>query len=52
MVLLKSIPKIDKFINDKDFKPFSTKLLTKIVKEKIDALRLNILNEKTKEVNL
>ena len=52
MVLLKSIPKIDKFINDKDFKPYSTKLLTKIVKEKIDALRQDILNEKINEVNL
>ena len=52
MVLLKSIPKIDKFINDKDFKPYSTKLLTKIVKEKIDTLRQNILNETINEVNL
>jgi L-seryl-tRNA(Ser) seleniumtransferase len=44
--LLKSIPKIDKFIKNKTFDGFSKELITKISKEVIDNLRKNILDEK------
>ena len=46
MFLLKSIPKIDKFIKNKTFDGFSKELITKISKEVIDNLRKNILDEK------
>ena len=45
MFLLKSIPKIDKFIKNKTFDGFSKELITKISKEVIDNLRKNILDE-------
>ncbi|WP_419677631.1 L-seryl-tRNA(Sec) selenium transferase [Aliarcobacter lanthieri] len=44
MSLLKSIPKIDKFIMNKAFEGLSKSLITKISKEKIQNLRENILN--------
>ncbi|WP_418178662.1 L-seryl-tRNA(Sec) selenium transferase [Aliarcobacter lanthieri] len=44
MSLLKSIPKIDKFIINKAFEGLSKSLITKISKEKIQNLRENILN--------
>ena len=46
MFLLKSIPKIDKFINNKAFDGFSKELITKISKEVIENLRKEILDEK------
>jgi L-seryl-tRNA(Ser) seleniumtransferase len=44
MTLLKSIPKIDKFINNKAFDGYSKSLITKISKEIIQNLRSDILN--------
>ena len=46
MFLLKSIPKIDKFINHKAFEGFSKELITKISKEIIENLRKDILDKK------
>lgn len=46
MILLKSIPKIDKFINNKAFDGYSKKLITKISKEHIENLRKDILELK------
>lgn len=46
MFLLKSIPKIDKFINHKAFEGFSKELITKISKEIIESLRKDILDKK------
>lgn len=43
MILLKSIPKVDKFIKNKAFENYSTKLVIKIAKEIITKLRENIL---------
>lgn len=51
MILLKSIPKVDKFITHKAFEGLSTSLITKISKEVITNLRNNILNENIKEIN-
>ncbi|MFV7791109.1 L-seryl-tRNA(Sec) selenium transferase [Aliarcobacter lanthieri] len=48
MSLLKSIPKIDKFITNKAFEGLSKSLITKISKEKIQNLRENILNNNIK----
>lgn len=45
-MLLKSIPKVDKFITNKAFEDFSKSLITKISKEKIANLREDILQEK------
>lgn len=45
-MLLKSIPKVDKFITNKAFEGFSKSLITKISKEKIANLREDILQEK------
>ncbi|RBQ27981.1 L-seryl-tRNA(Sec) selenium transferase [Aliarcobacter vitoriensis] len=47
-MLLKSIPKIDKFITNKAFDGLSKALITKISKEKIQKLRENILNNNIK----
>jgi L-seryl-tRNA(Ser) seleniumtransferase len=44
--LLKSIPKIDKFINNIAFEGFSKELITKISKEIIENLRKDILDKK------
>ncbi|MBP6715118.1 MAG: L-seryl-tRNA(Sec) selenium transferase, partial [Aliarcobacter sp.] len=46
MFLLKSIPKIDKFINNIAFEGFSKELITKISKEIIENLRKDILDKK------
>lgn len=46
MLLLKSIPKVDKFIQNKAFENYSIKLITKISKQIIENLRADILNEK------
>jgi L-seryl-tRNA(Ser) seleniumtransferase len=44
MFLLKSIPKVDKFIQHIAFKQMSTKLITKISKQIIENLRADILD--------
>jgi len=49
--LLKSIPKIDKFINNKEFEGFSTSLITQISKDIITKLRDDILKEKIDNIN-
>ncbi len=46
MDLLKSIPKVDKFIKHKTFESCSSKLITKVAKEEITKLRKDILNKK------
>lgn len=51
MSLLKSIPKIDKFINNKAFDGFSKELITKISKKVIDNLRKDILENKIDSIN-
>ena len=48
MILLKSIPKVDKFITNKAFEGLSKTLITKLTKEVLENLRNNILNEKIK----
>jgi L-seryl-tRNA(Ser) seleniumtransferase len=51
MILLKSIPKVDKFITHKTFEGLSTTLITKISKEVIATLRENILNNKIQNID-
>jgi L-seryl-tRNA(Ser) seleniumtransferase len=51
MSLLKSIPKVDKFITHKAFEGLSKTLVTKITKEVIENLRINILNEQISVIN-
>ena len=51
MILLKSIPKIDKFINNKAFDGFSKELITKISKKVIENLRKDILENKIDSIN-
>ncbi len=51
MSLLKSIPKIDRFINNKEFKGFSVSLITKISKDIITRLRNDILEKKVNSIN-
>ena len=46
MNLLKSIPKVDRFINNKEFNDFSKSLITQISKELIAKLRADILAKK------
>ncbi len=46
MSLLKSIPKVDKFINHNSFENYSSKLIAKIAKELINQLREDILSQK------
>ena len=46
MSLLKSIPKVDRFINNKEFNNFSKSLITQISKELIAKLRADILAKK------
>ncbi len=46
MNLLKNLPKIDKFVNDKAFEGYSKKLLTSISKKVIDDYRKKILDKK------
>lgn len=45
-MLLKSIPKVDKFIKNKAFEGLSKTLITKITKEVLENLRVEILNKK------
>ena len=51
MSLLKNIPKVDKFINNKKFEGFSKSLITQIAKESIANLRADILTNKIDEIN-
>jgi L-seryl-tRNA(Ser) seleniumtransferase len=51
MSLLKSIPKIDKFINNKKFEGFSSSLITQISKDIITRLRNDILDKKVDSIN-
>ena len=51
MSLLKSIPKVDKFITNKTFEGLSTTLITKISKEIIANLREDILNNKIQDID-
>lgn len=51
MSLLKSIPKVDKFITHKAFEGLSKTLITKLSKEVIENLRSEILNEKINSVD-
>ena len=51
MSLLKSIPKVDKFIINKAFEGLSKTLISKITKDVLENLRVEILNQKQKLVN-
>ena len=51
MSLLKSIPKVDKFITNKAFEGLSTTLITKISKKIIAILREDILNNKIQNID-
>jgi len=51
MILLKSIPKVDKFIQNKAFNEMSIKLITKISKQVIKNLRANILENKVTSID-
>jgi len=51
MVLLKSIPKVDKFISKDVFKDMSTPLISAISKKILQELRELILNNEIKEIN-
>jgi len=50
MLLLKSIPKVDKFIQNKAFENLSQKLVTKISKDIITQLRADILDKKVSSI--
>ena len=51
MILLKSIPKVDKFIQNIAFKQMSIKLVTKISKQIIENLRADILENKVTSID-
>lgn len=51
MSLLKSIPKVDKFVNNKSFENCSSTLIAKIAKEAINSLRNDILSKKKATIN-
>ena len=51
MILLKSIPKVDKFITHKAFEGLSISLITKISKEVIGNLREDILNNRVQNID-
>ena len=51
MVLLKSIPKVDKFISNKEFNNYSKALITSISKKTIQQLRKDILTKKINSFN-
>jgi len=51
MFLLKSIPKVDKFIQHMAFKDKSLKLITKISKQTIEKLRVDILAQKVSSID-
>ncbi len=50
-MILKSIPKVDKFITNKAFEGLSKSLITKITKEKISNLRAEILENKLQNID-
>ena len=49
--LLKAIPKVDKFIEDPQFKDLSKTLLLPLIRAKFDTLRKEILNDKVTSIN-
>ncbi|MPL73534.1 L-seryl-tRNA(Sec) selenium transferase [bioreactor metagenome] len=51
MSLLKSIPKVDKFIMNKAFEGLSRTLITKIAKKTLEELRNDILNNKIEKID-
>lgn len=51
MILLKSIPKVDKFIAKDEFKGMSTPLISTISKKILQNLRDSILNNEIEEIN-
>ena len=51
MSLLKSIPKVDKFIMNEAFEGLSKTLITKIAKKTLEELRNNILNNKIEKID-
>ncbi|MGB9802131.1 MAG: L-seryl-tRNA(Sec) selenium transferase, partial [Arcobacter sp.] len=51
MSLLKSIPKIDKFVSKKSFDGYSINLITKISQVVIENLRSEILQKNVSEIN-
>jgi len=51
MFLLKSIPKVDKFIQNIAFNQMSVKLITKLSKQIIEQLRADILSKKTTSID-
>jgi L-seryl-tRNA(Ser) seleniumtransferase len=51
MILLKSIPKIDKFVSKSSFDGYSINLITKISKEVIENLRSEILQNNISEIS-
>ncbi|WP_152055153.1 L-seryl-tRNA(Sec) selenium transferase [Aliarcobacter butzleri] len=51
MSLLKSIPKVDKFIMNEAFEGLSRTLITKIAKKTLEELRNDILNNKIEEID-
>ncbi|XPV67892.1 MAG: L-seryl-tRNA(Sec) selenium transferase [Halarcobacter sp.] len=51
MILLKSIPKVDKFVLNEAFKHMSLHLITSIAKEIIQELREDILNKKIEKID-
>lgn len=51
MSLLKSIPKVDKFIQNKAFETLNSKLITPLCKEVLNNLRQNILNQSVTSIN-
>src|SRR5574344_1101053 len=50
-MILKSIPKVDKFITNKAFEGLSKSLIKKITKDKISNLRADILENKTQNID-
>jgi L-seryl-tRNA(Ser) seleniumtransferase len=51
MILLKSIPKVDKFVLNNSFNNLSKPLVTSITKEVLQNLREDILNNKVTDIN-
>lgn len=51
MSLLKSIPKVDKFIMNEAFEGLSRTLITKIAKKTLEELRNDILNNEIEKIN-
>jgi len=51
MILLKSIPKVDRFISKDEFKNMSTPLISTISKKILQDLRISILNNEIEEID-